>query len=59
MSLIYTFLTGQDYLLIIAWVHGFYMQNTLFMIEIKNTNKKTKKRKLLEFLLLTFDIRVC
>lgn len=43
MSLIYIFLIGQDYLLIIALVHIFHMQNTLLIIEIKKTNKKTKK----------------
>lgn len=44
ISFIYIFLTGQNYLFIIALVHKFYMQNTLLIAEkLKNTNKKEKE----------------
>ena len=48
ISFIYIFLTGQNYLFIIALVHKLYMQNTLLIAEkLKNTNKQKRERKLL------------
>lgn len=42
MSLIYTFLIGQDYLFVIALVHIIYMQNTLLITE--NEEYKWEKK---------------